>query len=110
MENGTGVVKITPAHDPNDYEVGQRHNLPIIKVMNDDATMTEACGKYAGMTTGYEARKAIVADLEEHGYLLKSIEELHPQRRHLLPLPHHRRADGLQAVVCQDGAAGQAGH
>ncbi len=70
--------------------------------------MNEACGKYAGMDR-YEARKAIVKDLEEQGYLVK-IEELHPQRRHLLPLRHHRRADGLQAVVCQDGAAGKAGH
>ena len=76
MEFGTGVVKITPAHDPNDYEVGRRHNLPIIKVMNDDATMTEACGKYAGMDR-YEARKAIVKDLEEQGYLLKIEEHTH---------------------------------
>ena len=68
MEFGTGVVKITPAHDPNDFEVGQRHNLPIIKVMTDDAHMTEDCGKYAGMDR-YEARKAIVADLEAQGYL-----------------------------------------
>ena len=76
MEFGTGVVKITPAHDPNDYEVGRRHNLPIIKVMNDDATMTEACGKYAGMDR-YEARKAIVKDLEEQGYLIKIEEHTH---------------------------------
>ena len=76
MEFGTGVVKITPAHDPNDYEVGRRHNLPIIKVMNDDATMTETCGKYAGMDR-YEARKAIVKDLEEQGYLLKIEEHTH---------------------------------
>ncbi len=68
MEFGTGVVKITPAHDPNDFEVGQRHNLPIIKVMTDDAHMTDDCGKYAGMDR-YEARKAIVADLEAQGYL-----------------------------------------
>ena len=68
MEFGTGVVKITPAHDPNDFEVGQRHNLPIIKVMTDDAHMTDDCGKYAGMER-YEARKAIVADLEAGGYL-----------------------------------------
>lgn len=68
MEFGTGVVKITPAHDPNDFEVGQRHNLPIIKVLTDDAHMTSDCGKYAGMER-YEARKAIVADLEQQGYL-----------------------------------------
>ncbi len=68
MEFGTGVVKITPAHDPNDFEVGRRHNLPIVKVLTDDAHMTEDCGKYAGMDR-YEARKAIVADLEAGGYL-----------------------------------------
>ena len=68
---GTGCVKITPAHDPNDFEVGKRHNLEIIKVMNDDATISEAYGgKYAGMDR-YEARKAMVADLEAGGYLVK---------------------------------------
>ncbi len=67
-EFGTGVVKITPAHDPNDFEVGVRHSLPIVKVLTDDARMTEDCGKYAGMDR-YEARKAIVADLEAGGYL-----------------------------------------
>lgn len=67
-EFGTGVVKITPAHDPNDFEVGVRHNLPIVKILNDDATMTQDCGKYAGMDR-YAARKAIVADLEAGGYL-----------------------------------------
>ncbi|MEQ2519983.1 valine--tRNA ligase [Ruthenibacterium sp. CLA-JM-H11] len=75
MEFGTGVVKITPAHDPNDFEVGRRHNLPIIKVLTDDAHMTDDCGKYVGMDR-YEARKAIVADLEAGGYLA-SIEP-HP--------------------------------
>ncbi|MBU3803346.1 MAG: valine--tRNA ligase [Candidatus Cellulosilyticum pullistercoris] len=69
-EFGTGVVKITPAHDPNDFEVGKRHNLPEICVMNDDGTMNELCGKYAGMDR-YEARKALVADLEEAGFLIK---------------------------------------
>ena len=92
MTKGTGVVKITPAHDPNDYEVGQRHNLPIVRVFTYDGHMTGAadkaaadelfasgkatvnephvldCGKYAGMTT-IEARKAILADLEAGGYL-----------------------------------------
>ena len=67
-EFGTGVVKITPAHDPNDFEVGTRHHLPIVKVLTDDARMTDDCGKYAGMDR-YEARKAIVADLEAGGYL-----------------------------------------
>ena len=70
MDFGTGVVKITPAHDPNDFEVGLRHNLPIINVMTDDAYMTEECGKYAGMDR-YAARKEIVKDLEEGGYLVK---------------------------------------
>ena len=98
MEKGTGVVKITPAHDPNDYEVGQRHNLPLVRVFTYDGHMTGAadraayeellasgaagknepevldCGKYAGMTTA-EARKAIVADLTELG-LLKAMEPL----------------------------------
>ena len=69
-EFGTGAVKITPAHDPNDFEVGKRHNLEEINVMNDDATINEKGGKYAGMDR-YEARKAIVEDLKEQGYLVK---------------------------------------
>ena len=69
-EFGTGAVKITPAHDPNGFEVGKRHNLPEINIMNDDATINEKGGKYAGMDR-YEARKAIVKDLEEQGYLVK---------------------------------------
>ena len=71
MDFGTGVVKITPAHDPNDFEVGSRHNLPIINVMDDHAVMNENAGKYQGMDR-YEARKAIVKDLEEGGYLVKT--------------------------------------
>ncbi len=67
---GTGCVKITPAHDPNDFMVGQRHNLEQIKVMNDDATMNAEAGKYEGMDR-YECRKALVKDLEEGGYLIK---------------------------------------
>ena len=67
---GTGVVKITPAHDPNDFEVGLRHDLPVINVMTDDGHMTDDCGKYAGMDI-YECRKQIVQDLEEGGYLIK---------------------------------------
>ena len=98
MTKGTGVVKITPAHDPNDYEVGQRHDLPIVRVFTYDGRMTGAadkaaadelfasgkasvnephvldCGKYAGMTTK-EARKAVVADLTELG-LLKAVEPI----------------------------------
>ena len=75
-EFGTGAVKITPAHDPNDFEVGKRHDLPEINVMNDDATINELGGKYAGMER-YEARKAIVADLQEQGYLVKIEEHSH---------------------------------
>ena len=70
MDFGTGVVKITPAHDPNDFEVGLRHNLPVINVMTDDAKITDDSPKYAGMDR-YEARKAIVADLEAEGALVE---------------------------------------
>ncbi len=70
MDFGTGVVKITPAHDPNDFEVGLRHNLPVINCMTDDAKITEDYPKYAGMDR-FEARKAIVADLEAEGALVK---------------------------------------
>ena len=71
MEFGTGCVKITPAHDPNDFEVGKRHDLPLIHMMNDDATIREDIGgKYAGMDR-YEARKAMVADLDAQGLLVK---------------------------------------
>ena len=73
---GTGCVKITPAHDPNDFLVGQRHNLEQIKVMNDDATMNAYAGKYEGMDR-YECRKALVADLEAMGYLIKTVPHAH---------------------------------
>ena len=75
-EFGTGAVKITPAHDPNDFEVGKRHNLPEINIMNDDATINDKGGKYAGMDR-YEARKAIVADLDAQGYLVKVVPHSH---------------------------------
>lgn len=75
-EFGTGVVKITPAHDPNDFEVGLRHDLEIINVMNEDATINENGGKYAGLDR-YEARKQIVKDLEEQGYLVKTEPHKH---------------------------------
>ena len=71
---GTGVVKITPAHDPNDFEVGKRHNLPVINILNDDATINENGGKYQGMDR-YEAREAIVKELDSMG-LLVGIEDL----------------------------------
>lgn len=70
MEFGTGVVKITPAHDPNDFEVGKRHNLPEINILNDDATINENGGKFCGMDR-YEARKAIVKELDEMGLLVR---------------------------------------
>lgn len=73
---GTGVVKITPAHDPNDFEVGLRHNLPQINVMNTDASMNEAAGKYQGMDR-FEARKAVIKDMEEQGFLVKIEEMVH---------------------------------
>ena len=76
MDFGTGVVKITPAHDPNDFEVGVRHDLPIVNVMTDDAKITEDYPAYAGMDR-YEARKAIVADLEKEGALVKVEEHDH---------------------------------
>ncbi|MBE6927908.1 MAG: valine--tRNA ligase [Ruminococcaceae bacterium] len=70
MEFGTGCVKMTPAHDPNDFEVGLRHNLEIIRVLDDNGVVNELGGKYQGLDR-YEARKQIVADLEEQGYLVK---------------------------------------
>ncbi len=73
-EKGTGCVKITPAHDPNDYAVGKRHDLPFINVMNRDGSMNSVCGKYAGMDR-YECRKACVADMEALG-LLEKIEDI----------------------------------
>ena len=73
---GTGCVKITPAHDPNDFEVGKRHNLEMIRVMNDDATMNAQAGKYEGMDR-YACRKALVKDLEEGGYLIKVVPHSH---------------------------------
>ena len=76
MDFGTGVVKITPAHDPNDFEVGLRHNLPVICVMTDDAKITDDYPKYAGLDR-YEARKAIVADLEAEGALVKVEDYTH---------------------------------
>jgi len=76
MEFGTGVVKITPAHDPNDFEVGLRHNLPVINVMTEDAKITDEYPRYAGMDR-YEARKAIVADLEAEGALVKIEDHSH---------------------------------
>ena len=76
MEKGTGCVKITPAHDPNDFLVGERHDLEQINVMNDDATLNEVCGKFAGMDR-YAARDAVVKELEEMGALVKVEPTVH---------------------------------
>ena len=76
MEFGTGCVKMTPAHDPNDFEVGLRHNLEVIRVLNDNGVVNEFGGKYEGMDR-YDARKAIVADLEAQGYLVKIEDHAH---------------------------------
>lgn len=76
MEFGTGCVKMTPAHDPNDFEVGLRHNLESIRVLDDNGKVVEGYGRYSGMDR-YEARKAFVADLEEGGYLVKVEEHTH---------------------------------
>ena len=78
---GTGCVKITPAHDPNDFEVGKRHNLEEINILNDDATMNERCGKYAGMDR-YEARRQIVKDLDALGLLVKVVPITHAVGTH----------------------------
>ncbi|TPE68297.1 valine--tRNA ligase [Halalkalibacterium halodurans] len=76
MEFGSGAVKITPAHDPNDFEIGNRHNLPRILVMNEDGTMNEKAGQYEGMDR-FECRKQIVKDLQEQGVLFKIEEHVH---------------------------------
>lgn len=76
MEFGTGCVKVTPCHDPNDFEMGQRHNLEQILVFNEDATVNENGGKYQGMDR-YECRKAVIKDLEEGGYLVKIEDHEH---------------------------------
>ncbi len=76
MEFGTGCVKITPAHDPNDFEVGLRHNLPVVRVMNDDGTMNALCGKFEGMER-YECRKEVEAELARLGNLVKKEPHAH---------------------------------
>ena len=76
MEFGTGVVKITPAHDPNDFEVGKRHDLPVINILNDDATINENGGQFAGLDR-YEARKIIVEKMDEMGLLVKIEDHVH---------------------------------
>ncbi len=80
MEFGTGAVKITPGHDPNDYEIGQRHDLPIVNAMNPDGTMSEEAGPYAGLDR-YEARERLLADLGKEGLLIKVEDHLHAPGR-----------------------------
>jgi len=80
MEFGTGAVKVTPGHDPNDYEIGQRHNLPIVNAMKPDGTMSEEAGPYAGLDR-YEARERLLADLEKEGLLIKVEDHLHAPGR-----------------------------
>ncbi|WP_396210583.1 MULTISPECIES: valine--tRNA ligase [unclassified Exiguobacterium] len=87
MEFGTGVVKITPAHDPNDFEVGNRHELPRVLVMNEDGTMNENAGKYEGMDR-FECRKQIVEDLKAEGVLIKIEPHLHS-------VGHSERSDAI---------------
>ncbi|AFS71087.1 valine--tRNA ligase [Exiguobacterium antarcticum] len=87
MEFGTGVVKITPAHDPNDFEVGNRHELPRVLVMNEDGTMNENAGKYEGLDR-FECRKQIVEDLKESGVLIKVEPHLHS-------VGHSERSDAI---------------
>ena len=86
LDFGTGAVKITPAHDPNDFEVGLRHNLPVIRVMNDDGTMNEFAGKYQGMQS-LDCRKQLVEDLKELG-ILEKIEPLHHNVGHCYRCNH----------------------
>ena len=108
MDFGTGCVKMTPAHDPNDFEVGLRHNLDTIRVLDDNGKVNANGGKYEGMDR-YEARKAVVADLEALG-LIGEDRGLLPQRGHLLPLPQRRGAHHLRPVVREDEAPGRGGH
>ncbi len=103
-EFGTGCVKITPAHDPNDFEVGKRHNLEEINILNDDATINDLGGKYAGMDR-YEARKAMVEI-----WKIWSSGKVVPhqsQRRNTRPMWDNRRADDQTTVVCKDGRDGK---
>ena len=80
-EFGTGALKITPAHDPNDFEIGQRHNLPEVVAINEDGTMSAAAGKYEGMER-FDCRKALLRELKEKGYLLKVEDYVHAVGRH----------------------------
>ena len=104
---GTGAVKMTPAHDPNDFEVGLRHNLEVIRCIGDDGKINENGGPYNGMDR-YECRRQIVKDLEEQGYLVKTEPYSHNVGT-CLPLPQRRGAPDLRPVVREDGAPGERG-
>ena len=104
---GTGAVKVTPAHDPNDFEIGERHDCAKINIMNADATITAEGGAYAGLDR-YEARKRVVADLDAAG-AARQDRRARALGRPLLPLPHGRRAVALRPVVRRHEAARRAG-
>ena len=104
-EFGTGALKITPAHDFNDFEVARKHELELLQVINEDGTMGAAAGPYAGLDR-YACRKRIVKDLEKGGFLVK-VEQLQTPRRPLLSLPECGGTHALPAVVCGDPPAGR---
>ncbi len=106
-EFGTGALKITPGHDPADYEIGQRHGLPIVNVLNPDATMNEKAGPYAGLDR-FECRKRLWADMEAAGLTIKT-EPYTMQVPRSPARRRDRRAAGLHPVVREDEAAGRAG-
>ena len=108
MEFGTGAVKMTPAHDPNDFEVGKRHNLEVIRVTNDDGTMNRNAGKFEGMTA-MECREAVVKELQELGLLVK-IEDYTHNVGTCYRCHHTVEPRDQHPVVREDGAAGQARH
>ena len=102
---GSGAVKITPAHDPNDFEAGKRHDLPSIQVIGEDAKMTAAAGKFAGLDR-YEARKQ--SSRSWRNSATRKDRALQTERRQMPSLQDHRGAAGLQAMVDEDEAAGRA--
>ena len=104
-EFGTGAVKVTPAHDPNDFQAGLRHNLPQIDVMDEHAHMNQNAGAYAGLDR-YEARKRVLDDLRSREFSGRR-ERLHHRARQMRPLRDDRRAAAFHAVVHQDQAAGE---
>ncbi len=104
-EFGTGALKITPGHDPNDYEIGQRHDLPVLSMLDREARVNENGGPYAGLDR-FECRKKLWADMQAAGLVIKE-RALHAQRAALAARRRDRRADDLHPVVRQDRAAGR---